>query len=113
MLPTLGDGDPSEASRTALVWYRVVPGEEGAFEEALGNTVVPWERARGTPSATGRFLLADGWHYLRIIGLESLGAYQAYWTDLRGRSGYDAELARTVLARRDVLLARVPGLSVR
>jgi len=112
MLPALGSGDPSSCSRTAFVWYRVLPGQHDAFEEALATTVVPWEEASGIPSATGRFLVSDGWHYLRFLGFGSLGDYQAYWSGVDNLSG-QVSLTGLTAARRQVIVTSVPELAVR
>lgn len=111
MLPALGSGDPSSRGRTALVWYRILPGEHDAFEDVLA-TVAAWEKTAGIPSATGKFLVSDGWDYLRFLGFDSLGDYQAYWStldDLPGRGG----LASLTAERREVIVASVPDLAVR
>lgn len=112
MLPALGQGDPSEADRLALIWYRVVPGRQADFERALAAAAVPFEEAAGIASQTGRFLLGDGWHYVRFVGVPSLGGYQSYVAGLAGSEGYD-EFAAQVVASREVILRSVPGLSVR
>lgn len=112
MLPALGSGDPSAQVRTVFVWYRIVPGQAQAFERALAATVVPWERASGVPSATGRFLVSDGWDTMRILGFESLGAYQSYWADLSRLPGY-ARIVGTTAKRREVIMAPLPELTVR
>lgn len=111
MLPGLSSGDPSTRRRVALVWYRLLPGEAGRFERALADDVVPWERSADIPAVTGRFLLSDGWHYLRMVGLDSLGDYQAYWEGVRAAGhGY---IDGITTGRREVILAPVPELSVR
>lgn len=112
MLPALGHGDPTAMGLTALVWYRLRPDPTDRFVELLAEEVVPAERDSNVAVSTGRFLLSDGWHYLRILGFDSLGDYQAYWRALdqspggRGLRGITAE-------RRQVILAPVPALSVR
>ena len=112
MLPSLGNADPTSCSRTALVWYRILPGQADAFEDALEMTVVPWEEMTGIPSATGRFLVSDGWHYLRFLGFDSLGDYQAYWSGVGGLPGYTS-IAGLTVERREVIVASVPELAVR
>lgn len=112
MLPALGTGDPSAQRLTAFIWYQVAPGQGEAFEAALEATVAPWEQAAGIASATGRFLLSDGWHYLRMVGFRALGAYQQYWHDLARQPGYDRVPAVTV-RRSEVIVAAVQALSVR
>ena len=112
MLPHLGSGDPSASKLTAFVWYRVPPGGGVAFEDALGALIDQQDGHASTPSATGRFLVSDGWHYLRFLGFDSLGAYQAYRDANRGLTAHGRVDALTV-ARREVIVANVPGLSVR
>jgi len=112
MLPAMGTGDPSSTRLTALLRYRIVPGREAAFEAALATVVVPWEAEAGVPSETGRFLLSDGWHYLRFLGFDSLGAYQAYWSGITAETDH-ARVAELTVERRDVIVAAVPELSVR
>ena len=112
MLPALGSGDPFTRARTIFVWYRIVPGQAQEFERALATSVVPWERASGVPSASGRFLVSDGWDYLRIFGCDSLGAYQDYWADLGRLPGY-ARVVDVTAKRREVIVAPVPELAVR
>jgi len=112
MLPELGRGDPSSAARTAFLWYRIDPGRQPDFQQRVDQTLLPLERELDIPSATGHFLLSDGWHYLRILGFESLGAYQVYHDALARRQGYDA-LQKLVVARRDVIVTGLAGLRVR
>lgn len=111
MLPALSSGDPSTSARVVLIWYRLVPGEAGRFERTLRDRILPWERNEGIQASTGRFLLSDGWDYLRIVGFDSLGAYQEYWREA-GPSGHDY-LDGIITKRREVIVAPVPGLSVR
>jgi len=112
MIPDLGRADPSASPRTVLVWYRVVPGGSADFESAVRDVVLPLEEAMDVPSQTGRFLLGDGWHYLRFVGVESLGAYQAYWAALRQAEGY-SRIDGRVTATREVIVRALEGLSVR
>ena len=65
------------------------------------------ERAGGIPSSTGRFLLSDGWDYLRFVGFESLGDYQAYWESLGPR------IAEYTAVTRQAIVASMPELAVR
>lgn len=111
MLPTLGRGDPSATRLTALVWIRVPPGESRAFEDALGALLAS-DDPQAPPSATGRFLVSDGWDYLQFVGFESLGDFQEYRTSL-DRSPAGRRLAGLTAERRDVIVANVPVLSVR
>lgn len=112
MLAALGNGDASSRRLTAFVWYRILPGQAASFEEILGNEVVPWEKEHIIPSATGRFLVSDGWDYLRLLAFDSLGDFHDYWT----RVGLEAEHSRIdnlTAERREVIVASVPDLSVR
>lgn len=112
MRSALVNGDPASKPLVAFVWYRTEPGREAAFERTLEDAIVVWERARGIPSSTGRFLVADDWSYLRVLGFDSLGSYQSYWTEVRSMGGHDRVDAMT-LRRREVILAPVPDLGVR
>ena len=112
MLPELGDGDPASSRLVAFIWYRVLPGEASSFERTLRRILAPLERESGTPSSTGRFLVADGWDYLRIVGFDSLAAYQEYWRTIAGADGL-AYLEGITSRRREVLLAPMPELAVR
>ena len=111
MLPGFGTGDPSATPRTALVWYRVAPGSGEEFERALAG-VVAWETDEGLPTSSGRFLLSDGWHYLRFLGFESLGDYQDYWAGVRTVAAHESVEQLTVL-RREVIVSSVSDLAIR
>ncbi len=108
MLPALGSGDPASARLTVLIWYRVPPGEHAAFELALAQTA-RMERERGVHVSTGRLLIADGWDYLRFVGVDSLAEYQDYVEFLRTHRA----LAALTAARREVVVANVAGLALR
>jgi len=112
MLPGLGTGDPMSRRLTTFVWYRVVPGQADAFERALETAIVPWEAARRVPSATGRFLVSDGWHYLRFLGFDSLAEYQDYWSRIAEEADYGG-IEGLIARRREAIVASVEGLSVR
>lgn len=112
MLPALGSGDPSATRLTAFVWYRVLPGRSAEFEDALATEISPLEEASGVPSATGRFLVSDGWDYLRFLGFDSLGDYQEYWTSFGAHPGH-SRLSALTTERREVIVASVPEMAVR
>lgn len=112
MLPELGWGDPTSERLVALVWYRLVPAPSSGFPRLLEQNVTDWEQQRGTPASTGRFLVSDGWNYLRIIGFDSLDAYQDYWSELRD-SAAGRGLAAMTAERREVILAPIGNLAVR
>lgn len=112
MLPSLGSGDPSSTRLTAFVWYRILPGQNEVFETVIRTAVAPWEEESRIPSATGRFLVSDGWHYLRFLGFNSLGEYQEYWSGLSMEAA-SSRLADLTVARREVIVASVPEMAVR
>lgn len=112
LLTPLTNGDPTTKRRVALVSYQLAPGMGAAFEEAMQRTILPWERAAGVPSITGRFLISDGWHYFRMIGFDSLGDYQDYWSRLSSEADY-AVIDRLTARRKELVLAPVPELTVR
>ncbi len=112
LLSAMTNGDPTTKPRVALVSYQLSPGAGRAFEAALERTILPWERSHGVPTTTGRFLISDGWHYLRIIGLDSLGDFQDYWARLTSEADY-AVIDRLTARRKELVLAPVPELAVR
>lgn len=111
MLPRLGGGDPSATPLTVFIRYRMVPGSAETFETALVR-ISAWERDMEIPSATGRFLISDGWDYLRILGFQSLGDYQAYRREAELARGHDALVSSTVM-RQEMVLAAVRNLDLR
>jgi hypothetical protein len=112
LLPALTNADPTSHRLVALVSYQLSPGEGPAFERVLEDTILPWEEAGGVPSATGRFLVSDGWNYLRIIGFGSLGDYQRYWARVNAEADY-AAISQITVRRKEIVVAPVPELSVR
>lgn len=93
---------------------RIVPGGRGDFERLLASTVVPWERGLASikTSETGRFLISDGWDYLRILGIDSLADDYAYVSAARTQA-FAARLDGLVVARKRIVLRGDPALSVR
>ncbi len=63
-------------------------------------------------SETARFLLADGWDYLRTYAVRDLAAWQAYST---ARSRHPAVWAanRLVEQRKTMIFREIPDLRVR
>ncbi|MEQ9398706.1 MAG: hypothetical protein RJQ04_06010 [Longimicrobiales bacterium] len=112
MLPDLGAGDPAASRLTAFIWYRTAPGAGADFERRLRRGVVSLEQTWGVPSSTGRFLVSDGWDYLRILGFESLGAFQDYWTRMAA-SQVGRGLDELTAARREAVLADLPDFRIR
>jgi hypothetical protein len=112
MLTGLQHGDPIASRLVALVSYRLTPGAGPDFEDALRSRVIDWERANGVPANTGRFLISDGWQYLRLLGFDSLGDFQEYWTRVGPEAGYDA-IDRITVSRKVIVAGEVRALAVR
>ena len=112
MMPDLGTGDASARRLTAFIWYRVTPGARKGFEAALREVVAGPDRSTGTPTSTGRFLLSDGWDYLRMLAFDSLGDFQEYEAALSAHPS-GRRLDAVTAQRRQVILAGVPDLAVR
>lgn len=112
MVPGAGEGDPAAAPLTAVFRFRIVPGRLDAMAEALAGPVRIMEREGRWAASTGRVLLGDGWHLVRMVGLSSLGDYQSYVERLE-RALDDAGVADSVAARSDQLLVAIPELAVR
>ncbi len=110
MLPALGNGDASAERLTAFIWYRVSPEKVHAFEQAI-QRLAEWERENGTAASTGRFLVSDGWDYMRFVGFNSLGDYQRYWA--AGSEGGHARVDQVTSERREVIVSSSSALSVR
>lgn len=111
MLPELGTGDPSSKRLTAFIWYQLSPGQRDVFEQRT-KYLVSIEKEIAVPSATGRFLVSDGWHYLRMLSFDSLGAYQSYWSRMQSEPR-GIEIDNLTVRRREVIVASVPAMSVR
>jgi hypothetical protein len=111
MVAPLMNGDPTERRLVALVSFQLLPGEGESFERLLADAVLPWEQAAGVPSATGRFLVSDGWHNLRFIGFDSLGDFHDYWT--RASESGHGVIDQLTVRRKEIIMAPVPELSVR
>ena len=57
-------------------------------------------------------MVSDGWHYLRFLGFDSLGDFQAYWSEIDNLPD-QASLANVTAERREVIVALVAELAVR
>lgn len=113
--PALSWGSLDEARLLVLVSFRVVPGKTQAFETLIREDVVAWERDLGSGIAGadgGRFLLSDGWDYVRIIGISSLGDWHRYLLERRGQD-FSPELDELVSHSKQIIVAPVPDLAVR
>lgn len=100
-----------------LEFLRVTPGSGGAFERQVLGAVQPWEqeppvRDLIVRSETARFLIADGWDYLRTYGVLDLAAWQAY-SAARGRHPQWFVANRLIEARKTLILREIADLRVR
>ena len=73
MLAPLTNGDPTTSRLVALISYQLLPGEGPGFESHLRGTLVGWEKGAGISSATGRYLISDGWALLALPRLRFVG----------------------------------------
>jgi hypothetical protein len=114
MLPALSDTATDAATLTVFEYIRVSPGRQALFERGLLNEVRPFERANRLYdwSETGRMLVSDGWDYLRIFGVKTLGDWHRYKRGTRGQ-GFQFATDTVVAARKTIILRRNGRLSVR
>jgi hypothetical protein len=100
-----------------LEFLRIQGGGDGTFERQMLDVVHPWEeelpvRNLIVRSETARFLVADGWDYLRTYAVRDLAAWQAY-TTARARHPAAFVSSRMVEQRKTMVLREVPDLRVR
>lgn len=100
-----------------LEFLRLTPGSSGTFERQVLAAVHPWEQQTEmrdviVRSETARFLVADGWDYLRTYAVRDLGAWQAY-NAARARHPVTFQLQRSIAARKTIILREIPELRVR
>ena len=114
MLPALSDSVTDAADLTVFEYIRVVPGAQQRFPTLLFTFIRPFERERGLYawSESGRMLISDGWDFVRIYGIRSLGDWQRYRERMRN-SSRGAELDSMISARKTIILRRDARLSVR
>lgn len=114
MLPAACDSAMDSTNLTVFEYIRVAPGAQTRFTTLLFNSVRPVERERGLYvwSETGRMLVSDGWDFLRIYGITSLGQWQQYRERMRTAPRV-AELDALIAARKTIILKRDARLSVR
>jgi hypothetical protein len=99
-----------------LEFFRLDRSVAAAFERIVLDTVHPWEQQQDVRdlvvrSETARFLIADGWDYLRTYAVPSLGAWQRYVT-LRARQSALSAIAVTT-SRKTMVLREIAELRVR
>lgn len=114
MLPSMSDSVSNTATLTVFEYIRVSPGTHTEFERRLRTMIRASEKQAHLYdwSETGRVLVGDGWDYVRIFGIRSLAdwhRYQRFAHDAR----MQAQFARTVAARKTIILRHDPKLSVR
>ena len=100
-----------------LEFVRVSAGAGAFFERQMLGVVHPWEletpmRDVVVRSETARFLVADGWDYLRTYAVRDLAAWQAY-SAARARHPAAFAAHRVVAARKTIILREIPDLRVR
>lgn len=99
-----------------LEFFRLDRSVAAAFERVVLDSVHPWEQQQEVRdlvvrSETARFLIGDGWDYLRTYAVPSLGAWQRYVT-LRARQGALSAIAVTA-GRKTMILREIAELRVR
>ncbi len=117
MSAALSDQAVDQASSEGLAvfeYLRLVPAGHEAFEQMLSQRIRPHEKEGNLYqwSETGRMLVSDGWDYLRIFGVRSLGEWQEYLDGMR-HAEFRTDLAPLVLSRKTVIVRLEPKLSVR
>jgi hypothetical protein len=100
-----------------LEFVRVVPGAQSAFERQILQFAHQWEqdsaiRQLVPRTETARFLVADGWDYLRSYAVRDLAAWQAYST-ARARHPAMYAATRLVAERKTMILRELPDMRVR
>lgn len=100
-----------------LEFVRVRAGSGSYFERQVLEVVHPWEagqemRSIVARSETARFLVSDGWDYLRVYGMRDLAAWQAYVT-ARARHPAANMTFQTAELRKTVILRELADLRVR
>ncbi len=114
MRPAMSDSANSSATLTVFEYIRVSPGMHAEFERRLRTLVRASERQAHLYdwAETGRVLVGDGWDYVRIFGIRSLADWHRYQRFAHG-AVMQAQFARTVAARKTIILRLDPKLSVR
>ena len=105
---------PATASLTVFESVRLVPGATARYETLLREVVEPWEAAHAPARhvESGRYLVADGWDYLRIHTVSSLAEIEA-WREAERTAPFAAALGALVAARRVIVVRRDAAFDVR
>lgn len=114
MIGALSDTATAATGLTVFEYTRLAPGMHEKFEAVLHARVRSFEQTHALYqwSETGRLLVSDGWDYLRLYGIRSLGDWQTYLLATR-RAPFVGELGPLVAARRTIILRNDAHLSVR
>ncbi len=100
-----------------LEFVRLRAGASGMFERQMLDVVHPWEQEQPlrdviVRSETARFLVSDGWDYLRTYAVRDLAAWQAY-TTARARHPAASTAQNMVEQRKTLILREIADLRVR
>ena len=111
---SLAWGDMEKAPLQVLVSHRIATGKTDTYESLLHDRIIPWEKQAGIimGSESGRFLVSNGWHYFRIIGVTSLGDWHRYGTEGRAQP-WSRQVSLIVAESKQAIVAPLPELSVR
>jgi hypothetical protein len=114
MMPAVSDSVRTTGTLTVFEYIRVAPGMHTEFENRLRNLVRIAEKNGQLYdwSETGRVLVGDGWDYVRIFGIQSLGDWHRYQRSVSGPL-MRSQFGVTVAARKTIILRHEPRLSVR
>lgn len=114
IVPELSWGARDEGPLVVLESLRLAPGASATFARLLRNQLVPWERETSIAAGgeTGRYLLSDGFDFLRIHSVDSLGDWHRY-VEARDSAAFGPELDALLAASTQIIVAPVEGLSVR
>jgi hypothetical protein len=114
MLPAMSDSVVEGSELTVFEYLRVAPGAQAKYATMLFTFIRPFERSRGLYawSETGRMLVSDGFDFVRIYGIRSLGEWQRYRERMR-TAPQVAALDNLVAMRKTIILRRDARLSVR
>jgi hypothetical protein len=112
MLPTVSDSASTTGTLTVFEYIRVAPGLHTEFETRLRSQIRPAEKDAQLYdwSETGRVLVGDGWDYVRIFGIKSLGDWHRYQRFMQGplmraQSGVTVAARKTIIVRQDTTLS--------
>lgn len=118
VLSPVGPAPPPDSRLLeVLEFIRVTPGTGPGYERQVLGVVHPWEQDAPVRdivlrSETARFVIADGWDYLRTYVIRDLASWQAY-AAARSRNPAMYSVNRFVEARKTMILREHQDLRVR